>query len=110
MGIIGSLSGPSKECGRLAAGRPANCGPLAPRVEQDDSRSESTTLPVPGSLPCRDPSGRHTECACYFGLTKVPREQTQRLIVQGFFASVIERIPLASVRERLTDEIEKKTG
>jgi Fe-S cluster assembly protein SufD len=46
----------------------------------------------------------------YVSSRGLPREQTQRLIVQGFFAPVIKRIPLASVRERLTDEIEKKTG
>jgi Fe-S cluster assembly protein SufD len=40
----------------------------------------------------------------------LPPDQTQRLIVQGFFAPVIERIPLASVRERLSAEIVKKIG
>ncbi len=40
----------------------------------------------------------------------LPREETERLIVQGFFAPVIERIPLESVRERLTEEIAKKIG
>jgi Fe-S cluster assembly protein SufD len=37
-------------------------------------------------------------------------EDTQRLIVQGFFTPVIERIPLESVRERLSAEIMKKVG
>jgi Fe-S cluster assembly protein SufD len=40
----------------------------------------------------------------------LPLDQTQRLVVQGFFAPVIERIPLASVRERLQEEIVKKIG
>lgn len=40
----------------------------------------------------------------------LPLEQAQRLIVQGFFSPVIERIPLEGVRERLTEEISKKTG
>jgi Fe-S cluster assembly protein SufD len=40
----------------------------------------------------------------------LPPEQARRLIVQGFFAPVIERIPLESVRQRLTDEIAKKIG
>jgi Fe-S cluster assembly protein SufD len=40
----------------------------------------------------------------------LPLEETQRLIVQGFFSPVIERIPLESVRERLSDEIMKKIG
>jgi Fe-S cluster assembly protein SufD len=40
----------------------------------------------------------------------LPREETARLIVQGFFAPVIERIPLESVRERLTEEIATKIG
>jgi Fe-S cluster assembly protein SufD len=38
------------------------------------------------------------------------RAATQRLIVRGFFTPVIERIPLESVRERLTAEIIKKIG
>lgn len=40
----------------------------------------------------------------------LPLAQTRQLIVQGFFMPVIERIPLASVRERLTDEIARKIG
>jgi Fe-S cluster assembly protein SufD len=40
----------------------------------------------------------------------LPLGETQRLIVQGFFSPVIERIPLEGVRERLTDEIIKKVG
>jgi Fe-S cluster assembly protein SufD len=40
----------------------------------------------------------------------LPLQETQRLIVQGFFAPVIDRIPSESVRERLTDEIVKKLG
>jgi Fe-S cluster assembly protein SufD len=38
----------------------------------------------------------------------LPLDQTQRLVVQGFFVPVIERIPLESVRERLKEEIVKK--
>jgi Fe-S cluster assembly protein SufD len=37
-------------------------------------------------------------------------EATQRLIVQGFFEPVIGRIPLESVRQRLSEEIIKKIG
>ncbi len=37
-------------------------------------------------------------------------KETQRIVVQGFFAPVIERIPLESVRERLTAEIADKLG
>ena len=40
----------------------------------------------------------------------LPFNETQRLIVQGFFAPVIDRIPLPDVRERLTEEIVKKIG
>jgi Fe-S cluster assembly protein SufD len=46
----------------------------------------------------------------YVSSRGLPFEETQRLIVQGFFAPLIERIPLESVRERLTDEIVKKIG
>lgn len=40
----------------------------------------------------------------------LPLEDTQRLIVQGFFEPVIARIPLEDVRERLAGEIVKKIG
>jgi Fe-S cluster assembly protein SufD len=40
----------------------------------------------------------------------LPMSETQRLIVQGFFTPVIDRIPLEGVRERLTNEIAKKIG
>jgi Fe-S cluster assembly protein SufD len=40
----------------------------------------------------------------------LPFDETQRLIVQGFFAPVINRIPLERVRERLTNEIALKIG
>jgi Fe-S cluster assembly protein SufD len=40
----------------------------------------------------------------------LPLDETQRLIVQGFFAPVIERIPLEGVRKRLAVEIIKKIG
>jgi Fe-S cluster assembly protein SufD len=40
----------------------------------------------------------------------LPFKETQRLIVQGFFTPVIDRIPLPDVRERLTDDIIKKIG
>jgi Fe-S cluster assembly protein SufD len=38
----------------------------------------------------------------------VPELDARRLIVEGFFAPVIERIPLAETRERLVEEIGKK--
>ncbi len=38
----------------------------------------------------------------------VPEEEARRLIVEGFFAPVIERIPLEETRERLLVEIGKK--
>ena len=40
----------------------------------------------------------------------LPYKEAERLIVQGFFAPVIERIPLPDVRERLTAEIVRKIG
>jgi Fe-S cluster assembly protein SufD len=40
----------------------------------------------------------------------LPFEDAQRLIVQGFFAPVIARVPIASVRQRLTDAILEKIG
>jgi Fe-S cluster assembly protein SufD len=38
------------------------------------------------------------------------RSQAQRLIVEGFFAPVLDRIPLEGVRERLRQAIETKIG
>lgn len=40
----------------------------------------------------------------------IPQNDARRLIVEGFFAPVIERLPLAETRERLTAEIGKKIG
>ena len=40
----------------------------------------------------------------------VSQPDARRLIVEGFFAPVIERIPLAETRERLIDEIGLKIG
>ena len=38
----------------------------------------------------------------------LPRAEAQRLIVEGFFAPVLDRIPLGAVREQLRLEIERK--
>jgi Fe-S cluster assembly protein SufD len=38
------------------------------------------------------------------------RNEAERLIVEGFFAPVIDRIPLENVRERLRDAIQHKIG
>jgi Fe-S cluster assembly protein SufD len=40
----------------------------------------------------------------------LPRNEAQRLIVEGFFAPVLDRIPLDAVREQLRREIERKIG
>ncbi len=40
----------------------------------------------------------------------LPRVEAQRLIVEGFFAPVLDRIPLEHVRAQLRDEIERKIG
>ncbi len=40
----------------------------------------------------------------------LPRSQAQRLIVEGFFAPVLDRIPLESVREQLRQVIQRKIG
>jgi Fe-S cluster assembly protein SufD len=40
----------------------------------------------------------------------LPRLEAQRLIVEGFFAPVLDRIPLESVREQLRDVIARKIG
>jgi len=40
----------------------------------------------------------------------LPAKTAQRLIVEGFFAPVLDRIPLEGVRERLRGEIETKIG
>jgi len=40
----------------------------------------------------------------------LPRNEAQRLIVEGFFAPVLDRIPLESVREQLRSVIERKIG
>jgi Fe-S cluster assembly protein SufD len=40
----------------------------------------------------------------------LPAKTAQRLIVEGFFAPVLDRIPLEAVREQLRGEIEAKIG
>ena len=40
----------------------------------------------------------------------LPRNQAQRLIVEGFFAPVIDRIPLEEIREHLRQVIQRKIG
>ena len=40
----------------------------------------------------------------------LPRNQAQRLIVEGFFAPVLDRIPVEGVREQLRQVIERKIG
>jgi Fe-S cluster assembly protein SufD len=44
----------------------------------------------------------------YLASRGVPEPEARRLIVEGFFAPVIERIPLEETRERLIEEIGKK--
>jgi Fe-S cluster assembly protein SufD len=46
----------------------------------------------------------------YLRARGLPRIEAQRLIVEGFFAPVLDRIPLEHVRDRLRDEIERKLG
>jgi Fe-S cluster assembly protein SufD len=46
----------------------------------------------------------------YMATRGVPEVDARRLIVEGFFAPVIERIPLEETRDRLTEEISKKIG
>jgi Fe-S cluster assembly protein SufD len=40
----------------------------------------------------------------------LPRGDAQRLVVEGFFAPVLDRIPLESVREQLRGVIQAKIG
>jgi Fe-S cluster assembly protein SufD len=40
----------------------------------------------------------------------LPRNEAQRLIVEGFFAPVIDRIPLEGIREHLRKVIQRKIG
>ena len=40
----------------------------------------------------------------------LPRNQAQRLIVEGFFTPVLDRIPLESVRDQLRQVIQQKIG
>jgi len=49
-----------------------------------------------------------TEPMFYLESRGIPPIDARRLIVEGFFAPVIERIPLAETRERLLEEIGKK--
>ena len=47
----------------------------------------------------------------YYLMTRgLPRNDAQRLVVEGFFAPVLDRIPLESVREQLRGMIQAKIG
>jgi Fe-S cluster assembly protein SufD len=46
----------------------------------------------------------------YLASRGIPENEARRLIVEGFFAPVIEHIPLEETRERLLAEIGKKIG
>jgi Fe-S cluster assembly protein SufD len=47
----------------------------------------------------------------YYLMTRgLPRDDAQRLVVEGFFAPVLDRIPLESVREQLRGMIQAKIG
>jgi len=47
----------------------------------------------------------------YYLMTRgLPRNDAQRLVVEGFFAPVLDRIPLESVREHLRGVIQAKIG
>jgi Fe-S cluster assembly protein SufD len=38
----------------------------------------------------------------------LPRAQAERMIVEGFFANVLEKIPIAPIRHRLEQAIDEK--
>ena len=40
----------------------------------------------------------------------IPREQAERLVIEGFFATVMERIPIETVREQFEQMIDRKLG
>jgi Fe-S cluster assembly protein SufD len=40
----------------------------------------------------------------------IPEKQARRLVVRGFFAELISKIPVAELRDRLTDSIEARLG
>jgi Fe-S cluster assembly protein SufD len=40
----------------------------------------------------------------------IPRETAMRIIVQGFFDPVMQRIPFEGVRERIAEQILEKVG
>ena len=46
----------------------------------------------------------------YMASRGIPENEARRLIVEGFFAQVIQRIPLEETRDRLIAEIGKKIG
>jgi len=50
------------------------------------------------------------EMMYYLQTRGLPSNEAQRLIVEGFFAPVLDRIPLETVREMLRGEIERKIG
>jgi Fe-S cluster assembly protein SufD len=44
----------------------------------------------------------------YLQARGIPRPDAERLVVQGFIRPVVERVPLAHMRQRLEDEITRR--
>ncbi len=56
-------------------------------------------------------TGKVDEEQIYYLMSRgLTEKQAERLIIEGFFIPIIEKIPLESVRERITEAVEKKMG
>jgi len=55
--------------------------------------------------------GKLDEDACFYLMTRgMPRETAERLLIDGFFAPIIERIPIEEIRARFERMIRDKLG
>jgi Fe-S cluster assembly protein SufD len=53
--------------------------------------------------------GRIDENELFYLLSRgIPRNEAEQLIVQGFFAGIMERIPFEGVKNRFTEAIREK--
>ncbi|MCK5054437.1 MAG: SufD family Fe-S cluster assembly protein, partial [Anaerolineales bacterium] len=55
--------------------------------------------------------GQLEELPIYYLMTRgLPREEAERMVIDGFFSPIMERIPFDGVRERFRGMIEGKLG
>jgi len=54
-------------------------------------------------------TGRFDDEQLFYLMSRgIPESEARKLVVRGFFAELLDRIPVQSLRERLTEQIERR--